>query len=286
MDKYLAPIVSKILEDYDYAITFSIEKGILPQRNSILMCPNCNHNMTFYSSTNTWKCHNHSCQSSRSELYPLNIKKNVYRTYLSTLLLFSADIPIYTAIKLFPLSNQILYRYYAYFRNLMYQKYIYEMQTQALSFHVQIDESLFSRRKYERGRIKPQRWVFGACDNARGGRVYMVTVEKRNEDNLIPIIQSWCPQGSIINSDCWSAYRNLNNYGFPHCTVNHSENFVDPLTLEHTQRIEALWHQCKWFLQTHYYNKGSSIEEYIGEWCFRYNHQKDMLQIMKAILSK
>lgn len=114
----------------------------------------------------------------------------------------------------------------------------------------------------------------------------MLTVEKRNEDNLIPIIQSLCPQGSIINSDCWSVYRNLNNYGFPLCTVNHSETFVDPITLEHTQRIEGLWHQCKWFLQTYYYNKGSSIEQYIGEWFFRYNHHKDMLQITKAILSK
>lgn len=99
------------------------------------------------------------------------------------------------------------------------------MQTQALSFHVQINESLFSRRKYELGRIKPKRWVFGPCDNTRGGRVYMVTVEKRNEGNHIPIIQSWFPQGS--------ACRNLNNYGFPHCTVNHSEYFVDPITLEH-----------------------------------------------------
>lgn len=265
MNQYIAPIITKILENFDYAIEYSIENGILPKRNAFLECPNCHGLMTFYQSTKTWKCHHHECQSTRSQIFPLNIQKNIYQEFLSSLILFAADIPIYTAVKLFSISTQVLQRNYEQFRTIMYNKYINEMQTQTLSFHVQIDESLFSRRKYERGRIKPQRWVFGACDNNRGGRVYMMTVEKRDQDNLLPIIQSWCPGGCIINSDCWPAYRNLENYGFPHCAVNHSENFVNPITLEHTQRIEALWHQCKLFLQTHFYNKSSKLEHYIGE---------------------
>lgn len=285
MDQYLGPIISKILEDLNYAINYSINIGILPQRNVFLECPNCHHTMSFYPSTSTWKCHNHLCQASRSLLYPLDIKKNIFQTYLSSLILFSADIPIYQAIKLFPISDQILYRNYSTFRSIIYQKYINELQTQPLSFHVQIDESLFAKRKYERGRIKQQRWVFGACDNNRGGRVYMVTVPKRNEANLLPIIQSWCPGGSIINSDCWGAYHNLQANGFNHFTVNHSQNFVDPITQEHTQRIESLWKQCKMFLNTHYYNKSTDLDMYIGEFCFRYNHNKDMFQIANAILS-
>ena len=112
----------------------------------------------------------------------------------------------------------------------------------------------------------------------------MVTVPKRDEDNLLPIIQSWCPAGSIINSDCWAAYNNIPNYGYAHCTVNHSENFVDPITNEHTQRIESLWRQCKLFLQLHYYNKFSELEKYIAEWCFRYNHGKNMVTILHEIL--
>lgn len=62
-----------------------------------------------------------------------------------------------------------------------------KVQNKIICFIVQTDESLFSRRKYERGRTKPQRWVFGASDNNRGGQVYMMTVEKRDQDNLLPL---------------------------------------------------------------------------------------------------
>lgn len=286
MDDKIGPIITNILESFDYAIRYSIKNNILPNRCEILQCPNCHHQMSFYQSTKHWKCHNFNCQTTRSQLYPLKVSKNNFQNYLSSLILFSADIPVYEVLKLYNISDQVLYRNYAQFRNTIYKKYIMEMQSKPLSFHVQIDESLFSKRKYERGRKKPQTWVFGACDDQCGGRVYMVLVPKRDEDTLLPIIQSWCPEGSIINSDCWAAYRNIPNFGYAHCTVNHSENFVDPDTNEHTQRIEGLWHQAKLFLQSHCYNKSSEIEHYIAEWCFRYNHHKNMMEILKEILYK
>lgn len=100
----------------------------------------------------------------------------------------------------------------------------------------------------------------------------MVPVLKRDENTLVPIIQSWCPQGGIINSDCWFAYNNLDNYGFELYTVNHSQNFVNPVTEEHTQRIESLWNSAKNFLRKHYYRSHEHLEAYIAEWCFRYNN--------------
>lgn len=285
MQHYLAPTIINILRDFNYAISFAIQKGILPNRKILLQCPKCYCIMSFYFSTNAWKCHNHDCQTTRSQFFPLETNSHSFQNYLICLLLFSSDITIGNAEILFPISNQTLQSYYRYFRRRIFKKYIDEIHTQKLSFHVQIDESLFSKRKYERGRIKPQRWVFGACDDNPGGRVYMVSVEKRDEQNLLPIIQSWCPNGSIIYSDSWPAYRNLNNYGFMHCTVNHSENFINHDTFANTQRIEALWHQCKVFLETHSYNKGSWLDYYIGEWCFRYNHHNNTDEIMKAIIS-
>ena len=285
MELDLATTITNILNNFDFCIEYCLKNNILPDRRQIQHCPICHHQMTYYNSCHHWKCHNNQCNTTRSMLYPFEIKTNNFQNYISSLLLFCADIPIHTCIKLFNISSQIIQRNYAHFRDILYNIYRNEMQIQNLSFHVQIDESLFGKRKYDRGRIlKSQTWVFGACDDNPGGRVYMVAVEKRNEDTLLPIIQSWCPAGSIINSDCWNAYNNIPAYGFHHFTVNHSENFV--VTKEHTQRIESLWHQCKLWMNNHFYNKSSETEKYIGEWCFRYNHQKDMRSILNEILNK
>ncbi|XP_022175067.1 uncharacterized protein LOC111037022 isoform X1 [Myzus persicae] len=81
-------------------------------------------------------------------------------------------------------------------------------------------------------------WVFGLCDDSEAR--YFV-VEKRDKQTLHDIIKREVVLGSIIHSDGWPAYNGIAQYGFTHNTVNHSENFVDPLTQAHTQRIESLW---------------------------------------------
>lgn len=65
------------------------------------------------------------------------------------------------------------------------------LQEKILSFHVQIDENCFGKRKYNRGRVGSDAvWFFGACDAQRGGDVYMIQVVKRDADKLLPIMQS------------------------------------------------------------------------------------------------
>ena len=46
-------------------------------------------------------------------------------------------------------------------------------------------------------------------------------------------------------SDCWKSYKAISQHGYTHQTVNHSHNFVDPITQAHTQNIENLWWQVK-----------------------------------------
>jgi len=40
-------------------------------------------------------------------------------------------------------------------------------------------------------------------------------------------------------------YKILQNTGYNHLTVNHSKNFVDPLTAANTQTIECIWSHLK-----------------------------------------
>jgi predicted ABC-class ATPase len=69
----------------------------------------------------------------------------------------------------------------------------------------------------------------------------MFVVEKRDAKTLMPIILRNVKKGSQINSDEWRAYSRLNKHNYNHFTVNHSKNFVDPVTKQHTQLIECLW---------------------------------------------
>ena len=43
----------------------------------------------------------------------------------------------------------------------------------------------------------------------------------------------------------WAAYRSLPQLGFAHGTVNHTLNFVAPLTGILTNRVEEMWQRAK-----------------------------------------
>ena len=89
---------------------------------------------------------------------------------------------------------------------------------------VEIDESKFGKRKYYRG--TSSRGPMGSLvvmKKYNKRKVFMIPVENRKEETLIPIIQQWIHPGSIIHSDCWKSYNKLSKIGYTHVTVNHSK---------------------------------------------------------------
>lgn len=109
---------------------------------------------------------------------------------------------------------------------------------------VEIDESKFGKRKYNRGKHVEGQWVFGAYDRSTG-RCLMVPVESRNSETLLPIIEQWILPGTTIISDCWKVYQCLGSRGYVHQMVNHSVTFKDPETGAHTNSIEGSWAHAK-----------------------------------------
>lgn len=108
---------------------------------------------------------------------------------------------------------------------------------------VEIDETVISKRKYNRGRlVSNQQWFFGGVERG-SGRCFLHPVERRDANTLLPLIQQYILPGSIIISDMWAAYGRIDQLPelYTHYTVNHSENFVDPETGAHTQTIEGTW---------------------------------------------
>ncbi|RUS79722.1 hypothetical protein EGW08_012530 [Elysia chlorotica] len=115
---------------------------------------------------------------------------------------------------------------------------------------VEIDKTLIVRRKYERGRVLSQIWLFGGIERQSKKRFVVPLTgdvgEKRDKATLIPLIQKYILKGSVIYSDCWGAYSTLSTSGYTHHTINHSKNFVDPVNKEiHTQNVEPLWLDIK-----------------------------------------
>ena len=80
--------------------------------------------------------------------------------------------------------------------------------------------------KYYRGHKVDGQWVFGGREKYNKSKIVMAPVNKRDVKTLLPIIAKWIAKGSIIHSDCWKAYNQLENMGYQHVTVNHSKQFL------------------------------------------------------------
>ena len=132
---------------------------------------------------------------------------------------------------------------------------------------VQIDESKFGKRKYHRGHRVEGQWVFGGIESD-SRKSFLIAVERRDEDTLLPIIQKWIEPGTTIISDCWKAYCNLEKYGYIHKTVNHSKEFVNDDS-DCTNKIEGHWRQAKAKLPPFGVRK-HHFSSYLAEFMWRY----------------
>ena len=150
---------------------------------------------------------------------------------------------------------------------------------------VEIDESLFSRRKYNVGRTLPTQWVFGGkCRETRD--CFMYAVPDRSAETLLTTIQECILPGTTIISDKWRAYSGIESLSqnYKHLQVNHSENFKDPETGAHTNTI--LWGKAKMRNKRECGTARSLIDSYMCEFLWRQrNKNKDLvMQLYKDIV--
>ena len=147
---------------------------------------------------------------------------------------------------------------------------------------VQVDESKFGKRKYNRGhRVKGQ-WVFGGIEET-SRKCFLVPVERRNSATLIPIIEKWILPGTTIISDYWKAYDVLSRKDFVHLKVNHSIEFKNQ-DGDHANKIEGHCRHAKLSLLSFGCRK-DMYSSYLAEFMWRYvNKEKDLfLEFVKVL---
>ena len=132
--------------------------------------------------------------------------------------------------------------------------------------NIQVDESKVGRQKYKRDRWKEGSWIVGMVDDETNEiRINICRDNKRDAATLREIIVKYVKPFNNIVTDCWRGYLDLNQRDdngefYDHNTVNHSENFVDPVTGDHTQRIESNWRPLKMRV-----NRGGVHYQYVAD---------------------
>ena len=111
-------------------------------------------------------------------------------------------------------------------------------------------------------------WMVGTSTSPALG--YMEDVQRRDA----AIINAHTAPGSVIHSDMWAAYRRVQHLPpvTVQNTVNHSRNFVDPVTGVHTKSIESYWNRVKTKLKRVKGCHAHQLVSYLDEFMWREQH--------------
>jgi transposase-like protein len=259
-----------ICHDKSSAIGFLQQKGILP---STKLCSK-GHNMNLsLGKEDRWRCRLRTCREDKA------LRKNnwlegsrlPYRTIILFIYCWSFEM---TTIKFcereLEISENTVIDWNNYLREVCASSIINQLIIIGGPGEVvEIDESCFSRRKYQVGRIYPTQWVFGGICR-RTNECFLYAVPDRSTQTLIPIIKESIRPCTTIISDCWRGYDDLKNHPeYHHLSVNHSLNFVDPETGAHTQKIESTWRDAKVRSKRHFGTSRNMLDSYLCEFMWR-----------------
>lgn len=146
---------------------------------------------------------------------------------------------------------------------------------------VEIDESKFGKRKYNRGHRVIGSWVIGGVERTDEKKFFAISVTSRDKDLIKTVLVDHVLPGTIIYTDGWKAYdgaiSELNkdlNMNYEHHVVNHSETFVAP-DGTCTNGIEGNWNGVKYNL-TGRQMCSSNIDKKLLTFIWRRQNYKDL----------
>lgn len=193
---------------------------------------------------------------------------------------FCIDIDATKTALLLGLNRNTINRWYAIFRQEIYQ---YQVNQKNLLYgSIEVDESYFGAKrqrgyhgKLKRGRGTLKQPVFGIFE--RQGRVYTEIVPDCKKKTLQGVILGKVELDSVIYSDGWRGYNGLVDVGYAkHFRVNHGNNeFAHGHC--HINGIESFWSFTKRRLAK-FNGVTANFELHLKECEWRWNQNSDVLQ--------
>lgn len=151
---------------------------------------------------------------------------------------------------------------------------------------VEIDETLVGGEVEGMGKgYKGNKtYVVGMAD--RGGDVVTRIPGRVNRETLHGLILEHVRPGSTINTDEFSAYRGIDEYGFRHVTVDHGHKEYARPDGAGVNTIEGFWSQLKRMINgTHIHVSRKHLWKYAKEAEFRFNRRHHPDTMFPALIS-
>lgn len=259
--------LESIFNDEKLAVEFLVANNILPH---IPQCPEDGYSMTQISAIK-FKCKKKTHRKiysslSESKLRNLHIK---FSDFVYLMHMWICEVSIKSLLKLTRHGSDTIHRAFKLFRRSVSSV----IESSAIkiggpNIYVQLDESKFGKRKYNRGHRVEGVWVFGGVEVTEERKMFAVVVEKRDGETLNELILKHVLPGSIVITDGWKGYNLFkSNLKFSHHWVNHSISFVNSDGL-HTNHIEGTWNGTKIKIKPQSRVKGK-MQGYLFEFIWR-----------------
>ena len=117
----------------------------------------------------------------------------------------------------------------------------------------------------------------------------MFIVPNRTRVELMAKIEQYIAPDTTIMSDDWESYRRINESAnnYTHLTVNHTENYVDPVTGAHTQTIEGFWGNAKAVIKSMHGVHPQMRSSHLDDIVWRWNHRDvDTMDVLIGLMSR
>ena len=187
--------IIRLVDNAEKAISFAKTRGLIKTQKR---CMSCKSRMEIQNDALTidgcrWRCKNSRCRKTKS------IRDNSFfsRSNLSMekiiqiILFWSKEITLKMASEELYISKQTMVDWYRFCRDIVIS-YFENIEPSnekkgGVDKIVEIDESVFSKRKYNRGRLVKETWVFGGVDGENKEDIFIEIVPNRTQETLLEV---------------------------------------------------------------------------------------------------